>query len=563
MPSSTLDLLGSGLFLGFDSSTQSLKATAVDDKLRVVASQCVNFDSELPQYGTRGGVLHREKEGSITAPCIMWVEALELLLGKLAAEKFPFHKVVALSGSGQQHGSVYWRKGAAQLLGDLDVAGDDDLAAQLRDRAFSTHDSPVWMDSSTTQQCRAIEEALGGAASVASLTGSRAYERFTGPQIRKLYERQPEVYGDTERISLVSSFMASIFLGRYASIDYSDAAGMNLMDLEKRCWSHAMLEATAPGLEQRLGPLAASHEVAGNIHPFFVTKYGFPSECLVVHWSGDNPCSLAAGLALEHPGDIAISLGTSDTLVFFQVFGVTRNPQPGLEGHVFPNPVDVMNSYMAMLCYKNGSLTREDMRDRYAGGSWQKFNLLLQQSPPLNEGKLVFFYKEPEILPPLPAGMQRYVVDGDSVSEVAGEFSPSEEVRGLVEGQFASMRAHAERIGLPMPPNRIIATGGASANQQLVQLMANVFACDVYQAQQTDSASAGAAIRAAQGWASHRQQRFVPLSELIHNTAAAPNDSAVFLKLVASAQSCDDGYERMAATRAKIEQQLLLARHSC
>lgn len=41
-----------------------------------------------------------------------------------------------------------------------------------------------------------------------------------------------------------------------------------------------------------------------------------------------------------------------------QVFGITREPQPRLEGHVLPNPVDP-KCYMVMLVYKNGSLTRE------------------------------------------------------------------------------------------------------------------------------------------------------------------------------------------------------------
>lgn len=41
-----------------------------------------------------------------------------------------------------------------------------------------------------------------------------------------------------------------------------------------------------------------------------------------------------------------------------QVFGITSDPQPRLEGHVFPNPVDT-KGYMVMLVYKNGSLTRE------------------------------------------------------------------------------------------------------------------------------------------------------------------------------------------------------------
>jgi len=37
---------------------------------------------------------------------------------------------------------------------------------------------------------------------------------------------------------------------------------------------------------------------------------------------------------------------------------ITEDPNPGLEGHVFPNPVDA-EGYMVMLVYKNGSLTRE------------------------------------------------------------------------------------------------------------------------------------------------------------------------------------------------------------
>lgn len=36
------------------------------------------------------------------------------------------------------------------------------------------------MDSSTTKYCTALEAALGGPQRVASITGSRAYERFTG-----------------------------------------------------------------------------------------------------------------------------------------------------------------------------------------------------------------------------------------------------------------------------------------------------------------------------------------------------------------------------------------------
>lgn len=161
-------------------------------------------------------------------------EALDLLLEKLRRLNFDFEKVVAISGSGQQHGSVYWKKGSLDLLTSLDPLKP--LFSQLTN-AFSMANSPIWMDCSTTIQCRKIEEAVGGALELSQITGSRAHERYTGPQIRKLFECQPNVYHHTERISLVSSFMASVLIGGYASIDETDGAGMNLMDIRKRAWS--------------------------------------------------------------------------------------------------------------------------------------------------------------------------------------------------------------------------------------------------------------------------------------------------------------------------------------
>lgn len=53
----------------------------------------------------------------------------------------------------------------------------------------------------------------------------------------------------------------------------------------------------------------------------------------------------------------------------------------------------------------------------------------------------------------------------------------------MIEGQFLSKRAHAERFGMPSPPIRIIATGGASANDNILSLISSIFGCDVYTVQ--------------------------------------------------------------------------------
>jgi len=78
-----------------------------------------------------------------------------------------------------------------------------------------------------------------------SLAGSRSIERYTGPQIRKMYETQEFTYHATERVSLISSFMASLLVGAYVAIDHSDAAGMTLMNLHDRTWSPEALNVSA------------------------------------------------------------------------------------------------------------------------------------------------------------------------------------------------------------------------------------------------------------------------------------------------------------------------------
>ena len=284
--------------------------------------------------------------------------------------------------------------------------------------------------------------------------------------------------------------MSSLLLGDYSPIDLSDGCGMNLLNLSTRTWDPALLAATAPGLAARLGAPAPSHAVAGKVAPYFAATYGFPASALAVVWSGDNPCSVA-GLGLSAPGDIAVSLGTSDTM-----FGILPAPTPGLEGHVFINPMDPA-SYMAMLCYKNGSLTRERVRDAAApGADWAAFNAALAATPPGNGGHFGFFIDAPEITPAIPkAGVRRF---GPGGAPLAAFPAPAVEARAVVEGQFMSMRAHGESVGI-VAPKRLIATGGASANAAVLQVLADVFGAPVYVAEQSDSASLGAAVRALHG----------------------------------------------------------------
>ncbi|XP_049912607.1 xylulose kinase isoform X4 [Epinephelus moara] len=411
-------------------------------------------------------------------------QALGLLLDKAKRAGLDFSRVSALSGSGQQHGSVYWRRGASETLQQLDP--EQNLHQLLQD-SFSVSDCPVWMDSSSSRQCQDLQAAAGGALRLAEITGSRAYERFTGNQIAKLRQTRPDEYQDSERISLVSSFAASLFRGGYAAIDYSDGSGMNLLDIRTRNWSEICLEATAPHLDRLLGAPLPSTSILGPVSSYFVHRYGFSESCRVVAFTGDNPASLA-GMRLQQ-GDIAVSLGTSDT-----VFLWIQQPCPALEGHIFCNPVD-WQAFMALLCFKNGSLTRERIRNKCAGGSWEHFSVALRETPLGNNGNIGFYFDTLEITPPA-IGVHLFNQDDNKVSSL----SPQVEVRALVEGQFLSRRLHAERLGYSIiPGTRVLATGGASSNKEILQVLSDVFNAPVYTIDLSNSACLGSAYRALHG----------------------------------------------------------------
>ena len=98
--------------------TQGIKAAVISSDLTITAEAGINYDTDMPHYKTEGGV-HAHEDGTVTQPTVMWVEALDLLMAKLKADGVDFGSVAAVSGSGQQHGSVYWKKGAESTLGSL------------------------------------------------------------------------------------------------------------------------------------------------------------------------------------------------------------------------------------------------------------------------------------------------------------------------------------------------------------------------------------------------------------------------------------------------------------
>ena len=463
-----------GLYLGLDCSTQGLTAIVIEierDVRRIVFNRSVNFDRDLPEYGTTGGVVRGEREGEVFAPPLMWADALDRMLSRLAnAADVDVDNIRAIAGSAQQHGSVYLNRQFPSLMRSLNPSAP--LAAQLP-AMFSRSQSPVWLDASTRAYCDDIEAALGGADRLSDLTGSPACERFTGPQIRKFAVEHRDAYAETTRIHLVSSFLASLLAGSDAPLDAGDGSGMNLMELRNSRWSQQALDATAPELAERLPAIQPSWESFGTLAPYWQKRYALPAAAIIPS-TGDNPSSLI-GTGIVHDRVIAVSLGTSDT-----VFAQTREPGRH-SSHVFRSPT---GDFMTLVCFRNGSLAREWVRVQYQL-DWDSVAEILESAPG-NDGCLMLPWLEIESTPRIAhAGLRRFGFNAHDRNR---------NVRGLIEGQMMAIANHA--AGISGSIDRVIATGGAAVNRAILQVMANVFGVDVYRLDVENSAALGAALRA-------------------------------------------------------------------
>ncbi|MDD4019016.1 MAG: carbohydrate kinase, partial [Kiritimatiellae bacterium] len=177
-------------YLGIDSSTQGVKAVVIDPVAGVIVGGAgVNYTADLPRYNCPEGALPDSDPLVKHADPLMWLAALDLLLERLQDSGVDMGRIAAVGGDGQQHGSVYLKGGFGAALERLDPSLT--LAGQLK-TALARATSPIWMDSSTSEECRELNERFG--ARMQAETGSPAVERFTGPQIRRFAKLDPQGY---------------------------------------------------------------------------------------------------------------------------------------------------------------------------------------------------------------------------------------------------------------------------------------------------------------------------------------------------------------------------------
>src|SRR5438876_3087960 len=222
------------LLLGIDSGTQSTKAIVVDARDgKVLASAAQEYDliPDLPP-GAKEQHPHTWREAAASASRKALRQARAV-----AAE------VKAIGVSGQQHGFV-----------PLDKAGEVIRPAKL------------WCDTSTASECEELTEKLGGLKKAIKALGNAVLPGFTASKILWLKKNEPGNYERLATVLLPHDYL-NFWLTGERVMEYGDASGTALLDVRKRKWAGAVLEAIGPELASTLPPVNPSHQPAGKLHP--------------------------------------------------------------------------------------------------------------------------------------------------------------------------------------------------------------------------------------------------------------------------------------------------------
>jgi xylulokinase len=218
-------------------------------------------------------------------------------------------------------------------------------------------------------------------------------------------------------------------------------------------------------------------------------------DCIITPFTGDNPATITS-LPLS-PMDSIISLGTSTTLLL-----TTKTYKPSPFYHIFNHPT-TKGLYFAMLCYKNGSLARELVRDEINGdhsNDWEKFNAQISSIPILGGSisKLGFYFPLPEIIPDAPNGTWRFLVDELGTlkePQKSSGWTANDDARAIVESQALSMRLRAQPLSANGKPRHLYFVGGASRNTGMLSIISQVLGSQNGVYRLTEGVTAGACAR--------------------------------------------------------------------
>jgi len=289
------------MYIGIDLGTSGVKVALLNAQGEVAAI------GSAPLQVSRPHALWSEQDPE------SWWLATDLAMQALA-QQHALSEVKAIGLSGQMHG--------ATLL---------DSAHRVLRPAI------LWNDGRSGEQCRELEQRVPASRQI---TGNLMMPGFTAPKLLWVRQHEPAIFQRVAKVLLPKDYLRWRLSGDFAS-DMSDASGTMWLDVARRDWSDAMLDACGLTRDQ-MPRLFEGNAVTGSLSKEIAARWGMPPVPLVAG-GGDNAAG-AVGVGMTEPGQGMLSLGTSG--VYFVVSdGYMSNPQRAVHSfcHALPQRWHLMS----------------------------------------------------------------------------------------------------------------------------------------------------------------------------------------------------------------------------
>jgi xylulokinase len=261
------------MFIGVDLGTSAVKLLLMDDDGRIVKS----ISKEYPLFFPKDGWSEQNPED--------WYQ--QSIAGIREMSEGFTGSINGIGIGGQMHGLV-----------DLDE-NDEVIRPAI-----------LWNDGRTQDEVDYLNNEIGRE-KLSEYTGNIAFAGFTAPKILWMKKNEPENFSRIRKVMLPKDYIVYKFTG-VSSSDYSDAAGMLLLDTKNKRWSKEMIDICGIR-EEYLPTLHESYDAVGTVLPEIMSQLGLTSEIKVAAGAGDNAAA-AIGTGACGAGKCNLSLGTSGTI---------------------------------------------------------------------------------------------------------------------------------------------------------------------------------------------------------------------------------------------------------
>lgn len=447
--------------LGIDVGTGGTRAVVIDETGVSVASATEGHE---PFASPKIGWAEQRPED--------WWRATGIAVRKALAEGgLRGEQISCIGFSGQMHGAV-----------------------MLDSSAEVVRPALIWCDLRTEKQCLELNQRIG-AERIIQLTCNPALANFTLTKLLWVRENEPENWRRVRSVMLPKDYVRLRMTGERAT-DVADASGTLMLDVARRQWSSAMLQA-ADIASTMLPALYESPQVCGKISSNGATATGLAAGTPVVAGAGDQAAG-AVGMGIVRPGSVSATIGTSG-VVFAATDGPSLDPHGRLHTfcHAVPNRWHVMGVTQA------AGLSLRWFRDRFVCAQAQSKNGSDPYDDLTAKAATVSAGADGLLWAPYLMGERTPYLDSNARAALVGltaSHTKAHIVRAILEGvAFSLQDTFTIFRELNVPVKNIRLGGGGARSHLWRQIQADVYGHDVECVQSEEGAAYGAAILAGVG----------------------------------------------------------------